>query len=101
VSKRIRRFYLDAVNAAGFDTRDIGYGTLNAPAATYLGIAIYWRVNADLTITVTTRARSCLRGRYNAEVRQIPASCSSRRRSGPQFVALTFAELAIPRELHG
>jgi hypothetical protein len=47
VSKRIRRFYLDAVNAS-FDTHDIGYGTLNAPAATYLGIAIYWRVNAAM-----------------------------------------------------
>jgi hypothetical protein len=54
----IKRFYLDALNAAGFDTSDIGYGTLNAPAAAYLGIANMlegYRSDTDLTITVTTR----------------------------------------------
>jgi hypothetical protein len=45
-------------HTAGFDTRDIGYGTLNAPAAAYLGIANIlegYRSDVDLTITVTTR----------------------------------------------
>jgi hypothetical protein len=53
----IKRFYLDALKAASFDTRDIGYGTLNAPAAAYLGIANMlegYRSDEDLTITVTT-----------------------------------------------
>jgi hypothetical protein len=56
--EEIKRFYLDALNTAGFDTRDTGYGTLNAPAAAYLGIANIlegYRSDVDLTITVTTR----------------------------------------------
>jgi hypothetical protein len=56
--EEIKRFYLDALGAAGFATRDIGYGTLNAPAAAYLGIANMLeghRAVDDLTITVTTR----------------------------------------------
>jgi len=54
----IKRFYADALGAAGFDMRDIGYGPMNAPTATYLGIANTLqghRAGDDLTITVTTR----------------------------------------------
>jgi hypothetical protein len=57
-AEEVKRFYLGALNAARFDTRDIGYGTLNAPAAAYLGIANMlesYRSDEDLTITVTTR----------------------------------------------
>jgi hypothetical protein len=53
----IKRFYLDALNAAGFDIHDIGYGTLNPLTAGYLGIANMLqghRSDGDLTITVTT-----------------------------------------------
>jgi hypothetical protein len=56
--EEIKRFYLDALGAAGFDTRDTGLGPLNAPAAAYLGIANALeghRDADDLTITVTTR----------------------------------------------
>jgi hypothetical protein len=56
--EEIKRFYLDGLNAVGFEIRDIGYGTLNAPAAAYLGIANMLegrRSDTDLTITVTTR----------------------------------------------
>jgi hypothetical protein len=56
--EEIKRFYLDALSAARFDTRDVGYGTLDAPAAAYLGIANVlegYRRDEDLTITVTTR----------------------------------------------
>jgi hypothetical protein len=59
----IKEFYLDALNAAGFDTRDIGYATLNAPTAAYLGIANMLqghRGDDDLTITVTTHTRDGL-----------------------------------------
>ena len=54
----IKRFYADALGAAGFDMRDIGYGPMNAPTADYLGIANVLqghRADDDLTITVTTR----------------------------------------------
>jgi hypothetical protein len=54
----IKRFYADALGAAGFDMRDIGYGPMNAPTAGYLGIANTLqghRTADDLTITVTTR----------------------------------------------
>jgi hypothetical protein len=57
-AEEVKQFYLDALNTAGFDTRDIGYGALNAPAAAYLGIANMLeghRSDEDLTITVTTR----------------------------------------------
>jgi hypothetical protein len=53
-----KRFYLDALQAAGFDMQDIGYGPLNPPTAAYLGIANILqghRNRDDLTITVTTR----------------------------------------------
>jgi hypothetical protein len=59
----VKRFYLDAFNAAGFNTRDLGYGTLNAPLANYLGIANTpqgYRNDTDLTVTVTTRTSSGL-----------------------------------------
>jgi len=54
----IKRFYADALGAAGFDMRDMGYGPMNAPTASYLGIANTLqghRAEDDLTITVTTR----------------------------------------------
>ena len=59
----VKRFYLDALNAAGFDARDLGYGTLNAPLASYLGIANTlqgYRNDTDLTVTVTTRTSNGL-----------------------------------------
>ena len=37
--EEIKRFYLERLRSVGFDTRDTGYGTLNAPAAAYLSIA--------------------------------------------------------------
>jgi len=57
----IKRFYADALGAAGFDMRDMGYGPMNAPTASYLGIANTLqghRAEDDLTITVTTRTAS-------------------------------------------
>jgi hypothetical protein len=54
--EEIKRFYLDGLNAAGFDTRDIGYGPLNPLTAAALGIANMLqghRSDGDLTITVT------------------------------------------------
>ena len=53
----VKRFYLEALHAAGFDIRDIGYGPLNPLTAAYLGIANTLeghRSDDDLTITVTT-----------------------------------------------
>jgi hypothetical protein len=61
--EEIKRFYLDALNSAGFDTHDAGQGTLNAPAAAYFGIANMlqgYRGDDDLTITVTTRTAAGL-----------------------------------------
>ena len=52
-----KRFYLDALQAAGFDMQDLGYGPLNPLTAAYLGIANMLqghRSSDDLTITVTT-----------------------------------------------
>jgi hypothetical protein len=57
----IKSFYVPRLRAAGFDTRDIGYGgTLNAATAAYLGIAntlMGYSRDRALTITVTTRSR--------------------------------------------
>jgi hypothetical protein len=55
--EEIKRFYLQALNAAGFDIHDIGYGPLNPLTAAYLGIGNMLqghRSDGDLTITVTT-----------------------------------------------
>jgi hypothetical protein len=57
--EQIKRFYLDGLNAAGFQMQDVGYGTLNAPTAAYLGIDNMlhgYRSDTKLTITVTTRS---------------------------------------------
>ena len=59
----IKRFYLDGLEAAGFDARDIGYGYLNAGAAAFLGIdnqLLGYRGASDVTISVTTNAPSGL-----------------------------------------
>src|SRR5262249_13695647 len=56
--EEVKRFYLETLREAGFDIRDTGFGTLNAPSASYLGIANIlegYRSGDDLTISVTTR----------------------------------------------
>ena len=55
----IKSFYLDRLNAVGFDMRDTGYGPLNAPVAAYLGIdntLLGYQSATKLTISVTTRS---------------------------------------------
>jgi hypothetical protein len=55
----IKRFYLDRLNAAGFEMRDIGFGPLNALTAAYLGIdnsLLGYQRATKLAITVTTRS---------------------------------------------
>ena len=55
----IKRFYLDRLNAAGFDMRDIGYGPLNTSAAVYLGVdntLLGYQSATKLTVSVTTRS---------------------------------------------
>ena len=57
----IKTFYLRELRAVGFDTSDIGYGTLNGPAAAYLGVANIlqgYRSDTGLNISVTTRTAS-------------------------------------------
>ncbi len=57
----IKRFYLDGLEAAGFDARDIGYGYLNAGAAAFFGVdneLLGYGGKSDLTISVTTNAPS-------------------------------------------
>ena len=57
----IKRFYLDGLEAVGFDARDIGYGYLNAGAAAFFGVdneLLGYGGKSDLTISVTTNAPS-------------------------------------------
>ena len=57
----IKTFYLRELRAVGFDTSNIGYGTLNGPAAAYLGVANIlqgYRSDTGLNISVTTRTAS-------------------------------------------
>jgi hypothetical protein len=53
----IKRFYIDRLGASGFDLRDIGFGSLDAPTANYLGIANMlegYRSDDGVSIKVTT-----------------------------------------------
>lgn len=59
----IKTFYLQQLRAAGFDIRDLGYGTLNAPVAAYLGIDNMlqgYRNDTGVMVAVTTRSSSGL-----------------------------------------
>jgi hypothetical protein len=55
----IKRYYLDALGAAGFEMQDAGYGAMTPPIAAYLGvdnILLGYRRDSKLAISVTTRA---------------------------------------------
>ena len=57
--EEIKRFYLEALGAAGFEMRDMGLGPLNAATAAYLGIdntLTGYRSEARLAISVLTRS---------------------------------------------
>jgi hypothetical protein len=57
--EEVKRFYLDQLTAAGFEMHDIGFGTLNAPIAAYLGIDNMlegYRRDSKLGIAVTIRS---------------------------------------------
>lgn len=59
----IKKFYLEQLRLKGFETRDAGFGTLNAASAAYLGIANIlegYRSDTGMTIGVTTRSASGL-----------------------------------------
>jgi hypothetical protein len=54
----VKRYYLYALRAAGFDVRDAGFGPINAATAAYMGIdntLLGWRADTSLWISVTTR----------------------------------------------
>jgi hypothetical protein len=58
-AEEVKRFYLARLTAAGFDMRDIGYGTLNPLTAGYLGIDNMlegYRRDSKLGIAITTRS---------------------------------------------
>lgn len=53
----IKRHHLESLRAAGFEVQDLGYGTLNAAAAAFLGIENILmgdRTSTGLSIRVTT-----------------------------------------------
>lgn len=59
----IKRFYIDALAAAGFDARDVGFGLLDAPTAAFFGVdneLLGYRRDTDLTFSVSTSTPSGL-----------------------------------------